>query len=147
MPQVMKIPDAKAAVDKEWKNLKQFLAWDLRKVKSKMEVVMEAQRDNIRVHFASLMGICHLKNAELELKLKKKKETLLRPILEPTQSSLNKARLRPQMTAAKKSWMLLQDYQVVMGQAADAVSAYTQVKFTNPNVQMFGYVFPRHKNG
>ena len=32
-----------------------------------------------------------------------------------------------QMTAAKK-WMLSQDYQVVTGQAADAVSAYTQVK-------------------
>ena len=33
------------------------------------------------------------------------------------------------------------------GQAADAVSAYTQVKFTNPNVQMFGYVFHDTKNG
>ena len=35
MPQVMKIPDAKAAVDKEWKKLETIPAWDLRKVKSK----------------------------------------------------------------------------------------------------------------
>ena len=31
MPQAMKIPDAKAAVDKEWKKLETIPAWDLRK--------------------------------------------------------------------------------------------------------------------
>ena len=61
MPQVMKIPDAKAAVDKEWKKLETTPAWNLEKVKSKKEVILEAQRDKKKVHFATLMDICHLK--------------------------------------------------------------------------------------
>ena len=43
-----------------------------RKVKSKKEVILEAQRDKRKVHFASLIDICHLKNAELETELPKK---------------------------------------------------------------------------
>ena len=35
MPQAMKIPDARAAVDKEWTNLQTIPAWDVRNVKSK----------------------------------------------------------------------------------------------------------------
>ena len=45
MPQAMKIPDAKAAVDKEWKKLEAISAWQLNKVKSMKEVILEAQRD------------------------------------------------------------------------------------------------------
>ena len=45
MPQAMKIPDAKAAVDKEWKKLEIIPAWNLEKTKSKKEVNLEAQRD------------------------------------------------------------------------------------------------------
>ena len=36
-PQAMKNPDAKAAVDKEWKKLETIPAWKLEKVKSKKE--------------------------------------------------------------------------------------------------------------
>ena len=42
--QAMKIPDAKAAVDKGWKKLETVPAWQLDKVKSKKEVILEAQR-------------------------------------------------------------------------------------------------------
>ena len=35
MPQAMKIPAAKAAVDKEWAKLEKISAWNLTKVKSK----------------------------------------------------------------------------------------------------------------
>ena len=35
VPLAMKIPDAKAAVDKEWTKLETIPAWDVRKVKSK----------------------------------------------------------------------------------------------------------------
>ena len=35
MPQAMKIPEAKAAMDKEWEKLDQISAWNLTKVKSK----------------------------------------------------------------------------------------------------------------
>ena len=54
MPQAMKIPNAKAAVDKEWEKLETTPAWQWEKVKSKLEVSLEAQREKKKVHFASL---------------------------------------------------------------------------------------------
>ena len=68
VPQAMTIPGAKAAVDKEWKKLETTPAWQLDKVKSKEEVILEAQRDKKKVHLATLMDICHLlkKNDEFE---------------------------------------------------------------------------------
>ena len=68
MPQAIKIPAAKAAVDKEWEKLEKIPAWDLTKVRSKKEVIDEARTSGATVHFASIMDICHLKNAELETK-------------------------------------------------------------------------------
>ena len=44
MPQAMKIPASKAAVDKEWEKLKKISAWNLTKVRSKKEVIDEAIR-------------------------------------------------------------------------------------------------------
>ena len=66
MPQEMKVPDAKAAVDKTWKKLETIPGWNLEKVNGKKEVILEAQGDNKKVHFASLMYTCHLQNAELQ---------------------------------------------------------------------------------
>ena len=71
MPQAMKIPAAKAAVDKEWEKLEKISAWNLTKVISKRSVIDEARMSGATVHFASLMDICHLKNAELEAKHQK----------------------------------------------------------------------------
>ena len=48
-------------------------AWNLTKVKSKKQVIDEARTACAAVHFASLMDICHLKNAELEAKHQKYK--------------------------------------------------------------------------
>ena len=71
MPQAMKIPAAKAAVDKEWEKLEKISAWNLTKVRSKKEVMDEARTEGAKVDFASLMDVCHLKNAELETKHQK----------------------------------------------------------------------------
>ena len=71
MPQALKIPDAKAAVDKEWEKLEKILAWDLTKVRSKKEVIAEARKDCKTVQFTSLMDICHLRNSELEPQFQK----------------------------------------------------------------------------
>ena len=74
MPQAMKILDAKAAVDKEWKKLEAGPAWQLEKVKSTKEVSLEAQRDKKERPLCYIDG--HLfpqKNAELEPKLQKYK--------------------------------------------------------------------------
>ena len=66
MPQAMKIPDAKAAVDKEWKKLETMPAWDVRSVKSNKGGRERGTENNNKVHFASLMDFCHLKHSELE---------------------------------------------------------------------------------
>ena len=71
--QEMKIPAAKAAVDKEWEKLEKISAWNLTKVRSKKQVIDEARTKGAKVHFASLIDICHLKNAELEAKHQKYK--------------------------------------------------------------------------
>ena len=41
MQQAMKIPDGKAAVDKEWKKLETIQAWDLEKTRAKHQVARE----------------------------------------------------------------------------------------------------------
>ena len=71
MLQALKIPEAEAAVDKEWEKGEKLPAWQLTKVKSKKEVILEAQQEQITDHFATLMDICHLKNVELESKYQK----------------------------------------------------------------------------
>ena len=68
----MKIPAAKAMVDKEWENLEIFSAWNLTKVRSKKQVIDEARTSGATIHFASFMDMS-LKNAELEAKHQKYK--------------------------------------------------------------------------
>ena len=51
--------------------LEKISAWNPTKVRSKSEVIDEARTKDAKFHFASLMDICHLKNAELETKHQK----------------------------------------------------------------------------
>ena len=132
------------------KSSSQFQHGTLDKSRIKKEVILEAQR----VHVASLMDICHLRNAELEPKLQKYKGTFVHSgdnvkddsgayAVFPEQGSS-----ASQITASKIMYVIA--LPVVMEKQADAVSAYTQVKledapnllkFRNPNVQMFRYVY------
>ena len=133
MPQALKIPDAKAAVEREWEKLEMILAWQLTKVRSKKEVIDEARTKGAEVHFASLMDICHLENAELETKHQKYKgRVVLRgDIVTDDQGSYavlaEQASSESQMTAATVM-DIISRLPGCAGQAADAVSAYTQVK-------------------
>ena len=133
MPQAMKIPAAKAAVDKEWEKLEKISAWNLTKVKSKKQVIDEARTSGATVHFASLMDICHLKNAELEAKHQKYKgRVVLRGDIVKDDSGsyavfTEQGSSASQMTAAK-IMDIISRLPGCDGQAADAVSAYTQVK-------------------
>ena len=81
MPQAMKIPAAKAAVDKEWKNWGKFRRGTFTKVRSKKEVIDEARTNAAKVHFASLMDLCHLKNVELETTHKNTKVELCSEVI------------------------------------------------------------------
>ena len=132
MPQAMKIPAAKAAADKEWEKLEKIPAWDKTKVRNKSEVIDEARTKGIKVHFASLMDICHLKNAELETKHQKYKDrvVLRGDIVKDGSGSYavltEQGSSTSQMTAAK----VMDFFSRLPGcaaQAADAVSAETQV--------------------
>ena len=67
MLEAMKILAAKAAVDKEWENGENF-GVEPDKVRHKSEVIDEGRTSGATVHLASLMDICHLKNADLEAK-------------------------------------------------------------------------------
>ena len=71
VPEAMKIPAAEASEDKEWEKLQKIPAWDITKVRNKSEVIHDARTKGRKVHFASLMDICHLKNAELETRPQK----------------------------------------------------------------------------
>ena len=114
MPRAVKIPYAKAAVDKEWEKLEKISAWNLTKVRSKKEVIDEAWTSGAAVHFASLMDICHLKNAELETKHQKYKgrDVLRGDIVKDDSGSYavftDQGSTAPQMTAAKSHGYHLQ---------------------------------------
>ena len=56
-----------------WKKLQKQLAWQLMKVRNKKEVIEEARNNCRKVHFASLMDLCHLKNSVLEPQFQKYK--------------------------------------------------------------------------
>ena len=56
VPQAMKIPSAKAAVDKEWEKLKRFRRGDLTKVRSKKEVIDEARTKGAKSSFCLTDG-------------------------------------------------------------------------------------------
>ena len=117
---------------KNGKKLETIPAWQLEKVKSKEEVILEAQRDKKKVHFCHI-DTCHLKNAESEPKLQKYKgRVVLRGNIvtdDPGAYAVftEQGSSASQMTAAQVMDVIarLPDGD---GQAADAVSAYTQVK-------------------
>ena len=133
MPRARKIPAAKAAVDKEWEKHEKILAWDKTKVRNKSWVVDEARTEGAKVHVASLMDICHLKNAELETKnTKYKGRVVLRGDIVKDDSGsyavfTEQGSSASQMTAAKVM-DIISGLPGCSQQAADAVSAYTQVK-------------------
>ena len=100
MPEAMTLPDAKAAVDKEWETLEKIPARQLTNVTNKKKLMDEARKEGKTVHFASLMDICHLKNSELEPKSKNttaewySEETLSKMIQALTQYLQSKVHLR-----------------------------------------------------
>ena len=120
----MKIPAAKAAVDKEWEKLEKIWAWNL---------IDEARTSGATVHFASLMDKCHLKNVELEAKHQKYKgRVVLRcDIVKDDSGSYavftEQGSSASQMTAAKII-DIISRLPGCDGEAADAVSASTHVK-------------------
>ena len=136
--------------------LEKISAWNLTKVRSKKEVIDEARTSGAKVHFASLMDICHLKNATLEAKHPKYngRVVLRGDIVKDDSGSYavvaEQGSSASQMTAAK-IMDIISRLTGCSGQEVDAVSAETQVKMEdahkllkkiqNRNVQTFGFVY------
>ena len=51
-----------AAVEREWEKLEKLPAWQLTEVRNLKEVIEEARNKGTKVHFASLVDLCHLKH-------------------------------------------------------------------------------------
>ena len=145
-------------MDKEWETLEKITAWDLTKVRSKSEVIDEARTSGATVHFASLMDICHLKNAELEAKHQKYKgRVVLRGDIVKDDSGsyavfIEQRSSASQMTATKVM-DIISRLPGCAGQAADAVSAETKemedasklLKIHKSECQDIWIRLPRHK--
>ena len=150
MPQAMKIPAAKAAVDKEWKILEKNSAWNMTKVRSKKQVFDEAKTMGAKVHFASLMDICHFKNAELEAKHQKYKSRVVfrGDIVKDDSGSYEvfteQGSSASQMTSAKVM-DIISRLLGCAGKAADAVSAYTLLKIPKSECPDICIRLPRYK--
>ena len=117
-------PDAKAAV-KKWMR-------EAREDPSMADGWCEAQKEKRKVPIATLMDICHLKNAELEPKHQKIHRTTRVPRRHGkrwiccTRGFTDQGSSASQTTAAKD--MFIARWPGCAGQAADAVSAHIQVK-------------------
>ena len=111
------------------RNLKRFRRGTT-KVRSEKEVIDEARMKGAKVHFSSLMDICHSKNAELEAKHQNHKcRVVLRSHIVKDDSGsyavfTEQGSSASQMTAAKVM-DIISRLPGCAGQAADAVSAYT----------------------
>ena len=57
----------------EWNQFKTIPDWDVKKGRPKYEVICQAKKDGKTVHFANLIDLCHLKNAELATHFQKYK--------------------------------------------------------------------------
>ena len=138
MRQAMKIPDAKATVDKEQEELEKILAWQLTKVRIKKEVIAEARKEGKTVHFASLMDVCHLKNSELEPKFKK---TKTKDVLYSGVTVFTEQGSSASHVTAAKAINVIARLPGCTGQAADAASAKTLVKMQDaPRLLKFSKV-------
>ena len=112
---------------KNGEQLETIPALDFGEVKSKRDVILEAQRDKMKVHFATLMDTCHLKNAESEPKLQqytKQTHADKRRLWSLCSVYLTKAHLRPRwLLLSKRNMNVIARLPSCDGQAADAVSA------------------------
>ena len=120
-------------MEKEKEKQEKIPAWQLTNVRSKKEVIDEARNKGRKVHFASLMDLCHLENSELEPRYQKYKgRVVLRGDIVKDDSGAYAVFTEQGSSASQMSAAEVMDIISRLpgcsGQADDAVSAYTQLK-------------------
>ena len=63
--EIARNPKAKAALDKEWENLRTKGVWDERRVRECRELVAEAHREGKTIHLGRIFEACYEKGSEL----------------------------------------------------------------------------------
>ena len=113
VPQAMKIPHARAAVDKEWEKLEKLPAWQMTQAKSKKRrSSWKSEKEQRAVHFATLMDICHLKKAELEPKYQMyKSPVVFRVESVKDDSGSHTVSTEQNSSASLQDYLILQDKQ------------------------------------
>ena len=156
MPHVMKIPVAKAAVNKEWKKIETIPAEQLEKVRSKKEVIKEAQKNKKKstlLHWWTSV-IWRTRSWSRNSNSTKGRLVLRADIVKDDSGAhavfAEQGSSASQMTAAKVMDVIarLPDCD---GQAADAISALhpskigrmlqDRLKIESQHVQKYGFVF------
>ena len=129
----IKNSSCKGSSGEKWEKLEKIRALQLTKVRNKKNVIDEARNKGRKFLFSSLMDLCHLKNSELDPQFQKYKGrgVLRGDIVKDDSGSYavftEQGSSASQMTAAKVMDTLSR-LPGCSGQAADEVSAYTQVK-------------------
>ena len=113
--------------------LEKMQAWQMTKVKNKKDVIAEARNEGRKVHFESLMDLCHLKNSELESQFQKLQgRVVLRGDIVKDDSGSYAVFTEHGSSASLMTAAKVIDIKSRLpgcaGKAADAVSTYTQVK-------------------
>ena len=125
MPRALKKSRCKDGIGEIMVKTEENPTWQLTKVRNKKEVIEEARNKGSKIHFASLMDLCHLKNSELGPQVQKYKgRVVLRSDIVKDDSGSYAVFTEQGSSASQMTARLLG----CAGQAADAVSAYTQVK-------------------
>ena len=141
---------------KNEKKLENISAWNLAKVRNKSEVIDEAWNKSEKVHFASLMDICHLKNTELEKKHQKYKgRVVLRgDIVRDDSGSYAVFTEQPSSASQVTAAEVMDINSRLPGLVVQAADAISQVKMEDApqllNIQKSNYPdiwtrLPRHK--
>ena len=151
MHRAMRNPDAKAAVDKEWEKLDTIPAWQLVKFKIRKEVILEAQKENKNSPFCFIGGHLSSQTCGVRTEISEVQRQNRAPRWHCERRFRLVCRIHGARSASQMTAATVMDVAARLpdcaGQAADAVSAYTQVKnggcseFQSQNVQKNGYVF------
>ena len=133
IPKAMLIPEAKAALEKEWNKLEVKKAWDISKVKPKAEVIAQAKRNRRPVHFGSLMDLCHVKNSQLgkEFWTYKGRVVFRGDIVKDENGQYAIFTASASNMAAAKFMDAIARMPGNDGEDSDAVGAYTQVRLSD----------------
>ena len=124
----MMIPDAKAAVDKEWKKTRDDPIMTTGKVKSKKVVTLEAQRDKKK---SSLLRWWQERGVRPKITKKKKGRVVFRGDIVKDDSGVCAVLTEQDLSASQMTAAKVMDVIARLAECdgqADAVSASTQVK-------------------